>query len=70
MKAKFEKLDFEENGTITGLKAPTAATDAATKAYVDDSHVYLDEAVTGDYAGVKYVLTMIDGEPFMKVVEV
>ena len=36
MKVKVAELDFEENGTVTGLKAPTAASDAATKIYVDD----------------------------------
>lgn len=36
MKVKLTELDFEGNGTVTGLKAPTQNTDVATKKYVDD----------------------------------
>lgn len=35
MKVKLSELDFEQNGTVTGLKTPAMATDAATKGYVD-----------------------------------
>ena len=54
MKVKVAELDFEENGTITGLKAPTAATDAATKAYVDSV-----AKILGDIAAA---LDAINGE--------
>ena len=47
-----------------------AATLSGHMANYEDPHEYLDEADTGDYAGVRYIFTMIDGEPFMKVVAV
>jgi hypothetical protein len=33
-------------------------------------HIYEDEGTNPDYTGVKYRLVMIDGKPYMEVVEV
>lgn len=56
MKVKVAELDLEGNGTITGLKAPIAATDAATKGYVDS---VANGGSGGSGGGKKYATIVI-----------
>ena len=65
-----EVLDENTAGNLLNLiNANTGAIEAHKNDYATP-HIYEDEGTNPDYTGVKYRLVMIDGKPYMEVVEV
>jgi hypothetical protein len=65
-----EVLRGREGTTAADHPEGASVENRFTAGMFNDLRIYEDEGENPDYAGTKYKLVMINGEPFMEVVEV
>lgn len=66
----FSNISRAQEGTVASAhERESAIENKFTAGTYEDLIIYIDEGNDPDYIGIKYKLAMINGEPFMKVIE-